>query len=502
MKVLVFGASGLLGRELCTLLKKNDINYLGTYNTNKVENSVYINFENNDEIISLINNYNPTICIICIVQRLTDICESNWNETKKTNIDIVTKISKICKNNNFYVIHISSDYVFDGKNPPYLPSSLPNPLQNYGISKLISEYKISNYLKKYSIIRVPVLYSNNTINYNESAITMIGKKVLNNINKYTEDNFSIRRPVFIQDLCYFLLDIINNTNNYQGIYHFYNNKDKTTKYEIATLIGKYLNKDTNHIIPINIEPNDGAERPYDTNLLDNNYDINKFNITTIDEGIKLCFNKIYHPKIYSSTSNIFILLDLDGTLIDSNKLHIESYNKTFNLFNLNLNLNLTENDININDYLKYNIKDDVLINKIKSQKIKFLLESKDTINLINGAEKIIKYISENNINHCVVTNTSSSTVKFFKDKVPILNNLTNWVTREDYSEPKPNSECYNYAIKNYFKNEKYIIGFEDSYIGYCALKNITNIIYIIYNNIIYEKIKNEDVYFINNYNVL
>ena len=60
--------------------------------------------------------------------------------------------------------------------------------------------------------------------------------------------------------------------------------------------------------------------------------------------------------------------------------------------------------------------------------------------------------------------------------------LTNWISKDDYVNRKPNPECYNLAISKYYNNEKFIIGIENTIAGYNALKNITNIIYLQINN--------------------
>lgn len=500
MKVLVLGASGLVGRTLCKLLRETNIDYLGTYNQNKIEGSVYVNFNNDNEVEKLFDDYKPDICVISIVQRLVDVCEENWELTKFTNVDIVNKVAKVCSMRNIYVVHISTDYVFDGLNPPYLPDTIPNPLQNYGISKLMSEYKIRNKLKNYSIIRVPVLYSNDIYNIEESAVTLIGKKVFDLTKKTKEDNFSIRRPVFIPDLCNFILDIITNSDKYNGIYHFYNYKDKVTKYIMARMIGDCINKSTEHISPIDHQE-DTAERPIDTQLLDPKYNIENFNITTIVEGIDLCFKKFYHPNIYDSntkTSDIFMLLDLDGTLIDSDNIHIECYNKA--LSDLGFGIRITEYEVNHSTIDKF-LEDSLIkadVEEVKNLKNIYMLNYAKDIPLINGAEKLINHIVKNKINHCVVTNTSLGIVNMFKQKNPILANL-NFITKEDYSNPKPHPEPYQVGKDKYYKNEKYIIGFENSLSGFKSLKFQTPIIYMVINNNqeFYKRIKKEDVFLIN-----
>ena len=111
------------------------------------------------------------------------------------------------------------------------------------------------------------------------------------------------------------------------------------------------------------------------------------------------------------------------------------------------------------------------------------------LKLIEGAQEFINNIIENNINYCIVTNSSYDTVELYKNNIPILNKLNNWIYRENYNKPKPSGECYELAIKKYYSNEKYIIGFENSICGLKALQQITKIIYFVtYKDYIFYKI--------------
>lgn len=91
---------------------------------------------------------------------------------------MVYNTSYICNKLNIKFIHISTDYVFDGLSQPNYPESVKNPLQNYGISKLISEYRVINNCNNYVIIRTPVLYSKLS-KIHDNAVTLIGKNLMN-----------------------------------------------------------------------------------------------------------------------------------------------------------------------------------------------------------------------------------------------------------------------------------------------------------------------------------
>jgi dTDP-4-dehydrorhamnose reductase len=90
--ILICGASGLVGKEMCNFLDKKDINYIGTYNKNKINksNMYQIDFANPKLVEDFLLFHKITCCIFCIVERLTDVCENSWNEIKTTNVLIIT----------------------------------------------------------------------------------------------------------------------------------------------------------------------------------------------------------------------------------------------------------------------------------------------------------------------------------------------------------------------------------------------------------------------------
>jgi dTDP-4-dehydrorhamnose reductase len=96
--ILLCGASGLLGRELCKYFDNNNIEYIGTYNKNKINkpNMFKIDFSNVTELETFLIEHKITICIFCIVERLLDKCENYWNEIKHSNIDLVHFTSFFC----------------------------------------------------------------------------------------------------------------------------------------------------------------------------------------------------------------------------------------------------------------------------------------------------------------------------------------------------------------------------------------------------------------------
>lgn len=176
----------------------------------------------------------------------------------------------------------------------------------------------------------------------------------------------------------------------------------------------------------------------------------------------LISSTLYKSKIHSKM--FFYVFDLDGTLIDSERIHYNALgwgpDVTFEEYENMLNTTGIQLDH-------------------EARKIKNLRMFYEGVQFIPGAEDFINYIFENNLNHVVVTNSSNETVDKFKKQLSSLNKLTNWITREDYKNPKPDPECYMLAIKKFYKNETNIIGFENTKLGKKSMSKITKSIFMI-----------------------
>lgn len=501
-KIAICGGSGLVGREMVKLLNDRNIPYITTYNKNPVSNGACINFFDIREIETLFKSNEVTACINCIVERQVETCEKNWEKTCKTNIQIAENIAKVCSKLGIYFVHISTDYVFDGKHAPYYPESLCNPLQNYGISKLISELRVKTYCDNYCIVRVPVLYTDNIHTITETAVTLIGKKIMDLTKTYTEDNYSVRRPTYIPDFCIFLYHLFSIEAT--GVFHFGNNVDRTSKYLMAQSMALIMNKPLN-LTPINEPPDDGVERPMDTQLVDSKYDITDFRFTPLQTVLESVFSKFYHPKITADNKDDFMfLLDLDGTLIDSDPLHYTAYDHVFNdeyhsRFNYEQYIELV-NTNKLDEYLmSFTGEQFAMMKKSKQKELMFICSQMMVPGLMPGAREFIEFLVSNNCNYCVVTNTSRENVELFQEIIPELRQLKNWITREDYENAKPDSECYMKALKKYRREEKYVIGVENTLCGVKSLKEVTSLIYCMIDKTNRKYVEQEDVFLVNHF---
>ena len=109
-----------------------------------------------------------------------------------------------------------------------------------GISKLISEQRVRRHTDETPSYASQFLYSEHLKSLSESAVSVIGKKVLDRTKTHMEDNFSVRRPLYIDDLCEFITECVE--KGPRGTRHFGNPNDKVTKYLMAKNYSKLFTK--------------------------------------------------------------------------------------------------------------------------------------------------------------------------------------------------------------------------------------------------------------------
>jgi len=197
-------------------------------------------------------------------------------------------------------------------------------------------------------------------------------------------------------------------------------------------------------------------------------------------------------------------MDLDGTLLDTDRLHYEAYKSVLKDYKIELSREefyATINSSSIDAMLHRLGIEEKEVEKVKAAKYLRMISSEEKINLIDGVQEFLEGCNKRGVNMVVVTNTSQKIVEFYKKSVPVLNTISNWICREDYTAAKPSEECYRTAVSRYYKNEPYLIGFENTLNGYNALKGVSSCIYFITDKTLpsYSEIVKEDVFVIKNF---
>jgi S-adenosylmethionine synthetase len=152
--ILITGASGFLGRKVYNLLPEA----IGTYFSRPSEGLVKLDLADFDAVNGLLDANDIKVIIHCAAERRPDVAAQDPSKALKLNVKCTKHLAMEAKKRGIYLIYISTDYVFDGLDPPYKEDDAPNPINFYGKSKWLGEQEVLNHCDTAMILRVPVLY--------------------------------------------------------------------------------------------------------------------------------------------------------------------------------------------------------------------------------------------------------------------------------------------------------------------------------------------------------
>ena len=297
-KILVTGSNGLLGQKLVHLILDHSNHLLLA--TSKGENRLKsrsdfdyssLDITDKNSVDSIVSEFKPDVLINSAAMTNVDACESFQEDCIALNVDGVKNLVAACENHNTHLIHLSTDFVFDGKAGPYSENDQPNPLSFYGQSKYDSELIVSNSsLSKWSIARTIIIYGI-VENMSKSNIVLWTKSALESGSelKIVDDQF--RSPTYADDLAKGCLLIAEKEKN--GIYHL-SGKESMSILELVYKVADFYGLDKSTISPVKSESlNQAAKRPPVTGfVLDKaNKELGYYPLS-FNEGLKLLSKEI------------------------------------------------------------------------------------------------------------------------------------------------------------------------------------------------------------------
>ncbi|WP_299883658.1 dTDP-4-dehydrorhamnose reductase [uncultured Lacinutrix sp.] len=221
--VLVTGGNGQLARTIREFFHNNNDNIQFTF-VNKQE----LDITDQLAISKYFSENSFNYCVNCAAYTNVELAEDFSDKAFQINAEAVKNIAIACKKEKVVLIHISTDYVFDGKKKtPYLETDKTNPINEYGKSKLKGEQYISEILKEHFIIRTSWLYSS----YGKNFV----KTIINKINENADLKVTTAEtgtPTSCIDLAKVIYNIIKLKNVPYTIYH-YSNEGEATWYDFA-----------------------------------------------------------------------------------------------------------------------------------------------------------------------------------------------------------------------------------------------------------------------------
>ncbi len=285
MKILVTGANGQLGSELKKISKQYEYNW-------KFTSKIEFDFLNTESISIVLDNIKPNFIINCAAYTLVDQAEIHKKKANTINHLALELISKWCHENYCKLIHISSDFVYDGSSSiPIKENQKEIPINNYGKTKLKGEIACLSNCPDSIIIRTSWLYSSFGNNFVKKIINLSKRNSKINVVKD-----QIGSPTYAGDLAEVIMKIIINKHWVSGVFNF-SNDGAISRYDFANDI-KMIYSFSNHINPLaNGEYFEKIKRPKYT-VLDNTKIKNTYNISLVPylESLKKCIKIIKNAK--------------------------------------------------------------------------------------------------------------------------------------------------------------------------------------------------------------
>lgn len=227
MVVLVTGANGQLGQSIQFIANQYpNIQFIYT----DYQELDITNFESCHTVFA---KYKPQFCINTAAYTAVDKAESEAEKARLINVIGPENLAKVCKEYNTILLHISTDFIFDGTSTqPYLETDIPNPKSVYGQTKLDGELAVQKNWEKHFIIRTSWVYSQFANNFMKTMLRLASER-----DSLSVVNDQVGTPTYAVDLAEVLIKIIQFSNHSSafGIYNF-SNEGQCSWYEFAATI--------------------------------------------------------------------------------------------------------------------------------------------------------------------------------------------------------------------------------------------------------------------------
>jgi len=234
LRVLITGSSGQLGKAVVEVFFKSGVDVYPIPHSR-------LDITNRQRVEEIIRAYLPEIIINCSAFTDVDLCEKERDRAYMVNALGPKNLAILSERYNIHIIHISTDYVFDGeKDSPYNEFDIPNPINIYGKSKLEGEYFVERFSKRYTIVRTSWLYGDG----NNFVRKIVERAKKENIVRVVDDQFG--SPTYTYDVARALLSIAK--GDFYGLYHCAN-RGVVSRFEEARFIVETLGLNA-EVIPV------------------------------------------------------------------------------------------------------------------------------------------------------------------------------------------------------------------------------------------------------------
>ncbi|KAJ2388159.1 hypothetical protein GGI23_006115 [Coemansia sp. RSA 2559] len=272
IKVVVTGASGFLGRAVAKEARRRGYHVIGTGLRRAGGDLVRLDLTDDAAITDFVAREKPHAIIHCAAEKSPQAAAANRTAVEQINVKASGQLARAASKQGAFLVYVSTEYVFDGRNPPYAEDSATNPLNVYGQTKLDGERAILGACPKgAAVLRVPLLYGE-TIDPAESAFDGLIKMLGQSRGKTVEvDAWQHRFPVCTDDVARVLVDMAakgcsDRREDVVGVFQFAAT-EMLTRYDMCVVLADILKIKDVALVPLEEQQKgDGVERPWDTRM--------------------------------------------------------------------------------------------------------------------------------------------------------------------------------------------------------------------------------------------
>jgi len=222
VKFLITGANGQLAKEFIKFFEQNNKDFVAL-------SKQQLDITDFNKVLECIKEIKPDAIINCAAYNLVDNAEIDDTPALKVNFEGVKNLATVCRDKNIFLVHFSTDYVFDGeKEGLYVEEDVPNPINKYGKSKLLGENFIKENLEKFLVFRISWLYGEGKQNF---LYKLVQWTKTQQYLKIACDEFSV--PTSTKTVVEVTIKAVE--KNLYGLYHLVNS-GYASRYELAKKI--------------------------------------------------------------------------------------------------------------------------------------------------------------------------------------------------------------------------------------------------------------------------
>jgi len=269
-RVLIIGSNGLLGQKVAELLVRGSpytvcLTSIEPKPIVPLQSAEYaqLDITQKKEVKHVVAAFEPHVIVNCAAMTNVDACEHERESAWKINVTGVENLIDAARKDNAKIVHVSSDYVFDGKLGPYVEDDKPEPLSYYGKTKLASENALRASDLDFVIARTMVLYGYVPGVKPNFALWLIESLEKKAPVRVVDDQFG--NPTLVDDLAYGLVRSVELERT--GVYHIAG-RDIVSRYDFARTLARVFSFDEGLIAPIKTgQLHQPAPRPLKSGLI-------------------------------------------------------------------------------------------------------------------------------------------------------------------------------------------------------------------------------------------